>query len=60
MKKVRLDFETLRVESFTAGLPETLAGGSVEAHATGNTCAATCWNTCPNTCSHEIACFNTT
>jgi hypothetical protein len=60
MKKIRLDFETLRVESFTAGLRERQEDGTVRAHATGNTCAATCWNTCPNTCSHEIACFNTT
>jgi hypothetical protein len=62
MKKVRLELDGLRVETFTAGLPEPLAGGTVEAHATGTTCAGqvTCWNTCPNTCSHEIACHNTT
>lgn len=60
MRKVKLDFDGLRVESFTAGLQERLEGGTVEARATGNTCQSTCWNTCPDTCSHEIACFNTT
>ena len=59
MKKVRLDLDGLQVETFTAGLPAQLAGGTVEAHATGAG-QATCWNTCPNTCSHEIACHNTT
>jgi hypothetical protein len=60
MRKVKLDFESLRVESFTAGLQERLEGGTVRAQATGSTCQSTCWNTCPQTCSHEIACHNTT
>lgn len=59
MKKVRLDMDRLRVETFAAGLPEPLGGGTVEAHATG-VGQPTCFNTCPATCSHEIACHNTT
>jgi|GEM_PF-2664725 len=59
MKKVRLDLDELQVETFAAGLPDELAGGTVEGRATGAG-QATCWNTCPNTCSHEIACHNTT
>jgi hypothetical protein len=60
MKKVRLDLDGLRVESFDAGLHARLEGGTVEARATGATCQSTCWNTCPYTCSHEISCVNTT
>lgn len=59
MRKVKLDLDELRVESFAAGFPEPVAKGTVQAHATQPN-QATCWNTCPYTCSHEIACFNTT
>lgn len=58
MRKVKLDLDELRVETFAAGVPE-MDKGTVEAHATGGG-QVTCWNTCPNTCSHEIACHNTT
>ncbi|HET7234220.1 MAG TPA: hypothetical protein VFJ16_29675 [Longimicrobium sp.] len=59
MKKVKMDLDELRVESFAAGFPEPPGKGTVEAHGTGAN-QNTCWNTCPYTCSHEIACFNTT
>ena len=60
MRKVKLDFDGLRVESFTAGLQERLEGGTVEARATGNTCQSTCWKKCPDTCSQESDLLNKT
>lgn len=55
MKKLTLDVDSLRVDSFQASEPEA-ARGTVEAHggSVEYSCQKTCWATCYDTCSTHI------
>lgn len=65
MRKIRLELETLEVESFTAS-SETEKGGTVHAHSEWDTCVAPCpsydgpgWScdpTCERTCDAPGSC----
>ncbi len=72
MKKLRLDLDAIRVESFDTTAPKAAAAGTVRGHSGyescwGVTCSVTCAGTCYgqytceayNTCAHTCDLVNT-
>jgi hypothetical protein len=56
MRKIRLDPEALRVDSFATGAPRADAG-TVHAHASKpGTCAVSCFGTCATNCDCTLGC----
>jgi len=59
MRKIRLDAETLSVESFTANDDAFAPKGTVHGNATPPTfCGATCSPTCRTNCDCTYGCFS--
>lgn len=60
MKKLKLDAEALRVESFAPGDRDPAGRGTVEGHATIRcTGYGSCYGSCPGTCNLDT-CYSCT
>lgn len=64
MKKLKLEIDSLEIESFSTAAGQEPAG-TVEAHATRNqntcgaTCDASCFGSCDHTCDYTCKCVFT-